>query len=126
MNRAARRLFESQNRPAGRFYGELQRRATDRAYREQLRRQMTEEANGAPIPPDILAGMTKPRETEDLYQVGVTMKETGEVKYLGPMMGADAIGMIVEQINRDLLTGRRSDWAHAEAFPMTRIQEIAA
>jgi hypothetical protein len=34
--------------------------------------------------------------------------------------------MIVEQINRDLLTGRRSDWAHAEAFPMTRIQEIAA
>ena len=77
MNRAARRLFESQNRPAGRFYGELQRRATDRAYREQLRRQMTEESNGAPIPPDILAGMTKPRETEDLYQVGVTMKETG-------------------------------------------------
>ena len=86
---------------------------------------MIQEGNGRPIPPEIAAGMTKPRETEDLYQVGVTMKDGGDVKYLGPMMGADAIGMIVEQVNRSILTGQRDDWSHAEAYPMTRIQELA-
>ena len=69
--------------------------------------------------------MTKPRETEALYQIGVTMKETGEVKFLGPMMGADALGMMVETINRQILAGQRDDWTHAEAYPMTRVQEIS-
>lgn len=126
MNRAHRRLFSPKARPSGRFYGELQRQADNRAYTEQLRTQMTEEANGAPIPPEILAGMTKPRETEELYQIGVTVKATGEVKFLGPMMGADALGPAVEGINRQILTGQRSDWTHAETYPMTRIQELAA
>ena len=82
MNRAERRLFAAQNRPSGAFYGELQKRATQRAYVEAMRARMTTEANGAPIPPEIAAGMTKPRETEDLWQIGVTMKDTGEVKFL--------------------------------------------
>ncbi len=126
MNRAVRRLITAQNRPSGMFYGELQRRATERAYREKLRAQMTEEANGAPIPPDIAAGMTKPRDTEELYQIGVTVKATGEVKFLGPMMSGDGLGTAVEAINRQILTGQRDDWTHAEAYPMTRVQELAA
>ena len=113
MNRANRRLFTAKQRPAHQFYGELQRRATERAYREAMRTRMTEEANGAPIPPDILADMTKPRETE-------------EVKFLGPMMSGDGLGTAVEAINRQILTGQRDDWTHAEAYPMTRIQELAA
>jgi hypothetical protein len=123
MNRAERRLFESRNRTL--FRGELSRRQDDAAYREVLRRNMTEEANGRPIPPEIAAGMTKPRETEDLYQIGVTVKGTGAVTFLGPMMGADALGMAVETINRQILTGQRDDWTHAEAYPMTRVQEMA-
>ena len=126
MNRADRRLFTAKQRPAHQFYGELQRRATERAYREAMRTRMTEEANGAPIPPDILAGMTKPRETEELWQVGVTVKATGAVMFLGPMMSERGLGPSVEAINRQILTGQRDDWTHAEAYPMTRIQELAA
>ena len=126
MNRADRRLFTAQQRPGHQFYGELQRRATERAYREAMRARMTEEANGAPIPPEIAAGMTKPRETEDLWQIGVTLKETGEVKFLGPMMSVAGLGTAVEALNRQILTGQRDDWTHAEAYPMTRIQELAA
>ena len=125
MNRAERRLFSAQNRPAGMFQSEFRKRAMQRAYEARMRSEMQQEANGRPIPPEIAAGMTKPRETEDLYQVGVTMKDGGDVKYLGPMMGADAIGLIVEQVNRSILTGQRDDWSHAEAYPMTRIQELA-
>lgn len=126
MNRAERRLFAAQNRPSGAFYGELQKRATQRAYSEAMRSRMNREANGEPIPPEIAAGMTKPRETEDLWQIGVTMKDTNEVKFLGPMMHANGLGPAIEAINRQILTGQRSDWTHAEAYPMTRIQEYAA
>lgn len=122
MNRAQRRM--QQRRPEGRFYGELQRRATDKAYMTQLRSQMEQEANGAPVPPDIAARMTKARDPEELFQVGVTVKDTGAVQYLGPMMSADALGPIVEQINRQILTGARHDWTHAEAYPMTRIEGV--
>ena len=114
----------SRERPQA-FRGVYGRRRVEQAYQAVLRREMIQEGNGRPIPPEIAAGMTKPRETEDLYQVGVTMKDGGDVKYLGPMMGADAIGLIVEQVNRSILTGQRDDWSHAEAYPMTRIQELA-
>jgi len=126
MNRADRRLFNAQHRPAGTFQSEFRKRAMQRAYEARLRSQMTEEANGAPVPPEIAASMTKPRETEDLHQIGVTLKATGAVMFLGPMMGSDAIGMMAEQINRAILTGQRTDWTKAEAYPMTRIQELAA
>ncbi len=125
MTPAERNIATIRNRSTGRFYGELQQRARERRYREQLRAQMIEEGNGAPIPPDIAAGMTKPRETEDLCQIGVTVKGTGEVKFLGPMMSANGLGPAVEAINRQILTGQRDDWTHAEAYPMTRIQEQA-
>lgn len=124
MNRAQRRLEASMNRPLGRFQGEFGRRATQRAYQEQLRSQMEREANGEPIPPEIAAKMTKPRETEALFQIGVAEKETGAVKFLGPMMQAAALAPAVEAINRQILTGQRSDWTHAEAYPMTRVQGV--
>ena len=120
MTRAQRRLL--QKRPSGRFTGEFARRATDRAYRAQLQSQIDEERNGAPIPPDIAASMTKPRPIEQLFQIGVTLKGSGAVQYLGPMMSADALGPAIEAINRQILTGARDDWTHAEAYPMTRIQ----
>ena len=126
MTPAERRIAAIRNRSTGRFYGELQQRARDRRYREQLRTQMTEEANGAPIPPDVLAGMTKPKELDELYQIGVTMKGTNEVKFLGPMMNLNGLGPSLEAINRQILDGQRDDWTHAEAYPMTRIQELAA
>jgi len=124
MNRHERRLFASKNRTM--FRSELSRRQDDAAYREVLRQNMTEEANGRPVPPEIAAGMTKPRETEDLWQVGVTLKASGAIQFLGPMMSAGGLGPAVEAINRQILTGQRDDWTHAEAYPMTRIQELAA
>lgn len=126
MNRADRRLFAAQHRPAGMFQSEFRRRATQRAYEARLRSQMIEEANGAPVAPEIAAGMTKPRKTEELYQIGVTLRGSGGVKFLGPMMSGDGLGAAVEAINRQILSGERDDWTHAEAYPMTRIQECAA
>lgn len=122
MNRAQRRVEERKHRPGGHFFSELQRQSTNRAYAAALREQMIREANGEPVHPEVLAGMTKPRETEDLFQVGVTQRETKEVKFLGPMMGGDAIASIVAGINKQILSGQRADWTHAEAYPMTRVQ----
>jgi hypothetical protein len=124
MNRAQRRLYAAQ-RP-GQFVGELQRRADQRAYEQAMRAQMQREANGEPIPPEIAAQMTKPREMEPLFQLGVTETEGGKTVFLGPMMGGDAIGTMVEAVNRQILAGQRSDWIKAEAYPMTRIQESGA
>ncbi len=120
MNRAQRRM--EQKRPSGRFTGELAHRATNRAYRAQLQSQIEQERNGMPIPPDIAASMTQPRKMEALFQIGVTLKDTGAVRFLGPMMSAEALGPAIEAINRQILTGARDDWTHAEAYPMSRIQ----
>lgn len=122
MNRAQRRaegLFSP--RPSSRFRGEFGRRADTATYQQVLRAQMEREANGEPIHPEIAAGLTKPREFEDLWQVGVTMADTKEVKFLGPRMGIDACRNSVEAINKQITSGQRSDWVHAEAYPMTRI-----
>ena len=124
MNRAQRRLYAAQQ--PGRFVGELQRRAAQRAYERELRAQMQREANGEPVAQEIAAAMTKPRDMEPLFQMGVTETEGGRLVFLGPMMGGDAIGSMVEAVNRQILAGQRDDWIKAEAYPMTRIQESVA
>jgi hypothetical protein len=124
MSRAERRLQVALDRPKQRFMGELQVRAVQRAYQEQMRAQMEREANGEPISPEIAARMTKPKEPDELFQVGVTVKRNHKVRFLGPMMSIDAIGPMVEALNRQILAGERTDWTKAEAYPMTRIEEL--
>lgn len=97
-----------------------QRRAQSRM-REQFRSQVEQERNGAPIPPEIAALMTKPKPPDQLWQVMVTVNGSGNRVPLGPMMCADACGQAVEAVNRQITTGQRRDWTKAEAYPMTPI-----
>ena len=124
MNRSARRLNERLARPSGAFVGELQRRADQRAYEAALRERMQEEANGAPIPGDVLERMSKPKPEERLWQIGVTEREGGNVLFLGPMMNEDAIRNIAADVNRQIATSGRRDWTKADAYPMTPINGV--
>lgn len=96
-------------------------RRAHRNFRERLRSQMEQERNGAPIPPDIAARMTKPKDTDPLFQVGVTERDTRSVVFMGPMMSRDACGMMAEAVNKQILTGQRRDWMKAEVYPMTPV-----
>lgn len=91
--------------------------------REQFRSQVEAERNGAPIPGDIAELMTRPKEPERLFQVGVTVRATGKVAFLGPMMNEDAIRSICADVNKQILAAGRSDWTKAEAYPMTPISD---
>ena len=90
-NRATRRFEQRRQRPSGAFVGEFQRQADQRAYEQALREQMLEEENGAPIPGEIAEKMSRPKDEEMLWQVGVTDRATKKVLFLGPMMNESAI-----------------------------------
>jgi hypothetical protein len=124
MNRAQRRLAGFRDRPAGRFLGELQRQGLNRAYQAQLRSQMTEEANGRPVDPEVAARMTKPKEDEQLFQVMVPDKTTGADFHASPMMSQEACGLIAETINRQVLAGKRKNWGLASVMPVQRIEGV--
>lgn len=100
-------------------------RRTQNRMREQFRKQVEAERNGAPIPGEILELMTKPKEPDLLYQVGVTVRDTGKTVYLGPMMSEDAIRNIAADVNKQIAIGVRRDWTKADAYPMTPISNGA-
>jgi len=106
--------------PVDELMNRAQRRA-QRKLREDYRSLLEQERNGRPIDPEMAARMTQQKEPEPLFQVGVTVRETGKVVFLGPMMCADACGQMVEAVNRQILTQGRRDWTKAEAYPMTPI-----
>jgi len=120
-NRAQRRLEQFQKRPANRFLGELARRRLNGAYSEAMRSEMEQEANGRPTPPEIAAKMTKEKK-DQLFQVMVPDKTTGEMFHASPMMGRDACGSIAETINRQVIKGKRPNWGMAEVLPVQRIE----
>ena len=97
----------------------------NREYQEAMRARMEREANGEPTPPEIAEKMTKPKEQDALWQVMVTVRKSKKLVPLGPMMCADACGLSVAAINKQILSGQRWDWLKAEAYPMTPISEGA-
>lgn len=99
-----------------------QRRA-QKAFREQFRSQVEQERNGAPIPPEIAALMTKPKGEDVLFQVGVTVRATRKVFFLGPKMNEDACRQIASDVNTQIIQGQRRDWTFADAYPLTPIHQ---
>lgn len=99
-----------------------QRRA-QKGLRERFRSQVEQERNGAPVPPEIAARMTRSKDPEQLWQVMATERETKELVRISPMMNADACGMICEAANRAIIAGQRRDWLKAETYPMTPISQ---
>lgn len=98
----------------------MTRRERDRLV-EQFRSQVEQERNGAPIDPRVAERMTKPKAPEQLWQVGIHVRDNGNVAFLGPMMSEDAIRGIVADVNKQIATSGRRDWSKAEAYPMTPI-----
>ena len=96
-------------------------RREKRRLTEQFRSQVERERNGAPIPGEIAERMTKPKDPEPLYQVGVTVRESGKLVFLGPMMCEGAVRGIVADVNKQIATSGRRDWSKADAYPMTPI-----
>lgn len=121
MNRATRRFEQRLRHPTSGFVGELRKRRDQSAYQAALRSQMEREANGEPIPGDVLERMTKPKAEDELWQVMVFDRDAQVLVPMGPMMNKDACGMCVEAVNRQIASGQRRDWTKAEAYPMTPI-----
>lgn len=96
-------------------------RGLNGAYREAMRSEMEQEANGRPIHPEIAAKMTK-EQKEQLFQVVVPDKSTGGFFHASPMMGKEACGTIAETINRQVIKGKRPNWGMAEVHPVQRIE----
>jgi len=92
-----------------------------RRFREQFAAQVEQERNGAPVPGEIAALMTKPKLPEPLYQVVVTVAETGALLPVGPAMMRDACGMFAEAVNKQVALGRERIWKNAAVIPLTPI-----
>jgi protoheme ferro-lyase len=126
MNRAQRRFEQRLRYSTGGFVSELRKRRDQAAYAEALRAQMQEEANGRPIPGDVLERMTKEKPEDELWQIMVHDRAANVMVPMGPMMSKDACGISVEAINRQIASGQRRDWTKAEAYPMTPIYSQGA
>jgi hypothetical protein len=92
-----------------------------RRFREKFAAQVEQERNGAPIPGEIAELMTKPKLPDALYQVVVTVAETGVLLPVGPAMMRDACGMFAEAVNRQVAMGRERVWTNAAVVPLTPI-----
>lgn len=92
-------------------------RKLTRAQRRQYDEQISLERNGAPVPGDVAARMTKPKAADVAYQVFVDIK--GEVgsrpvtpKFIGAG-GEEATGRICETINAQICLGKLKGWGNA-------------
>ena len=118
--RAHRRIFEGT--PGGHFRGELQARADQAAYQEQLRKQMGEEERGAPIDPEIAAGMTKPKIEEPLYQVVAIDRETRRLTPVFPAVIKSVAEEFLVAMNAMIAAGRDKNYVGPIVVPVTPMQ----
>lgn len=95
-----------------------------RAFKRQWDSQIEQERNGAPIPPEIAARMTRPAEPQQLYQVVVTKVADRLPLRVGPMMTQDACGAIAEAINKQVALGRERTWADAVVVPCMQLDQF--
>lgn len=89
----------------------------DRKTTLQYEAQISEERNGAPIPGDIRARMTKPKPVDIGYQVFVDIKgEPGSrpvsPKFIGPV-GEEVCYLALEAVNSQICLGKLKGWGNA-------------
>jgi hypothetical protein len=65
--------------------------------------------------------MTKRKAPEVLYQLVVTVAETGKLLPVGPAMIKDACGLCAAAINKQIALGRERTWKHVAIVPLTPI-----
>lgn len=91
------------------------------AEQRQYDTQIEEERNGAPIPKDIAARMTKPKVLQPLFQVKADVKndqDRVETLAVGPKMGLDAAEEILIAVNGQISLGKLPGWRNARLEPV--------
>ena len=88
-----------------------------RAFKAQYEKQLNEERNGAPVPPEIAARMTPEKKPEVLWQVVVSLGPTALPLRVGPQASQDFAEFFASTINAQVAAGREKTWRNAVAVP---------
>lgn len=99
----------------------LNARKLTQAEQRQYESQIEQERNGAPIPADIAARMTKPRVLQPLFQVHADVKnrqDRVETLAVGPKIGLDAAEEILIAVNGQIALGKLPGWRNARLEPV--------
>lgn len=83
----------------------------------QLESQVEQERNGAPIPPEIAARLTREAEAQSLCQVWVERRNGKPPIPFGPKMMKDACEMLSIAINQQIALGREKLIANPTIHP---------
>ena len=93
-----------------------------RRFMKRFEAQVEQERNGAPIPPEIAARMTKPKEESPLWQVVVEGKLKTGLRPMGPRWERrDAAEMLASEINRCVAAGLERTFTKAMVVPLTQL-----
>ena len=93
-----------------------------RRFMRQFNEQVERERNGAPIPPDIAARMTKPKEDGPLWQVVVEGKLKTKLVPYGPRWERKgAAEMLASEINRCVAAGLERTFTKAMVVPLNQV-----
>ncbi len=92
-------------------------RKLTKSQRRQYDEQISQERNGAPVPRDIAARMTKPKLADVAYQVFVDIRGEDGSRPISPKFigagGDEASARILETINAQICLGKLPGWGNA-------------
>lgn len=97
-------------------------RREKRRFKAQWDSQIEQERNGAPIPGEIAARMTKPKEQEALFQVTVENRQ-GRLLPVGPMVVRQVADEFRAAINTQIALGQEKMWRNPIVVPCTLISQ---
>ena len=92
-----------------------------RAFMKRWETQRNEERNGAPVPPEIAARMTKPK-SDLLYQVVVETRGAGMLP-VGPMLIKAAADQFRAAIAGQVALGKEKHWFNPTVVPCMPISQ---
>ena len=95
----------------------MSRKMFNRTQQRQYDAQVEQERNGAPIPADIAARMTKPKEADAAFQVFVDIKGENGSRPVSPKFiggeGEEVCFQILEALNAKICLGNLKGWGNA-------------
>ena len=95
----------------------MSRKMFNRTQQRQYDAQVEQERNGAPIPAEIAARMTKPKEADAAFQVFVDIKGENGSRPVSPKFiggeGEEVCFQILEALNAKICLGNLKGWGNA-------------
>ena len=95
----------------------MSRNMFSRTQQRQYDAQVEQERNGAPIPAEIAARMTKPKEADAAFQVFVDIKGENGSRPVSPKFiggeGEEVCFQILEALNAKICLGNLKGWGNA-------------